>query len=37
MKPFSNKEKGIIVRPLDDGFYYAFSFNNPSGIDPAIK
>ena len=32
MKPFSEKEKGIIVRPLDDRFYYAFNFNNPSGI-----
>lgn len=32
MRPFSDTEKGIVVKKLTDGFYYAFNFENPSGI-----
>jgi uncharacterized protein len=32
MEPFSNKKQSIILKPLEDGFYYAFNFENPTGI-----
>lgn len=32
MQAFSDKEKGIVVKKLTDGFYYTFNFKNPSGI-----
>lgn len=32
MKPFSDKKQGIFLKPLEDGFYYAFNFENPTGV-----
>ena len=32
MQPFSDKRKGIVVKELSDGLYYAFNFQNPSGV-----
>ena len=33
MKPFSDKKQSLIVKPLgNEGFYFAFNFENPTGV-----
>ncbi|TAN51415.1 MAG: radical SAM protein [Methylococcaceae bacterium] len=33
MKPFSDKKKSLIINPLgDNGFHFAFNFENPTGV-----